>query len=94
MYFDENLVRPAFIFIPRMTLDVAKHHLVPKHSKLSEAEKGKLLEHYHIHTAVLARISRNDPAIAKLSVKEGDLIKIERDSKTSGTSVYYRVVSL
>ena len=89
----ESLVRPAYNQPYSMTLDVAKHHLVPKHSKLSDAEKTKLLEHYHIELKALARISKSDPAIAKLNLKEGDIVKIERESKTSGQSLYYRAVS-
>lgn len=89
-----SLVRPAHLSTSRMTVDVAKHHLVPKHGKLSDAEKAKLLEHYHIKLKALARISKSDPAIVKLNPKEGDIIKIERDSKTAGKSIYYRVVSI
>ena len=88
-----SLVRPAYLSNPRMNLDVTKHHLVPKHSKLSDAEKAKLLEHYHIELKSLAKISKSDPAIVKLNPKEGEIIKIERESKTAGQSIYYRAVS-
>ena len=75
-----------------MATDISKHYLVPKHTKLSDAEKGKLLDNLSISTKELPKIMKSDAAIAKLSVKEGDLIKIERESKTAGKAIYYRVV--
>ncbi len=92
----ESPVRPAHN--PKqqphtMTFDVTKHFLVPKHQKLSEAEAKKVLERYAVDLQSLPKILKDDPVIAKLSVKGGDIIKIERSSKTAGTSVYYRVVT-
>ncbi|MEM2121457.1 MAG: DNA-directed RNA polymerase subunit H [Candidatus Woesearchaeota archaeon] len=69
-----------------------KHVLVPEHIKLSEAEKKELLEKYKISLNELPRILKNDPAIAHLNVKEGDVIKIIRKSESAGESIYYRVV--
>lgn len=76
-----------------MTYDIAKHILVPKHSKLKEQEKAKLLENLHLTVKELPKISKDDPAIAKLDVKAGDVIKIERESKTAGTAFYFRAVT-
>jgi DNA-directed RNA polymerase subunit H len=75
-----------------MTFDVSKHILVPKHSKVSDSEKKKLFEKYNINGKELPRIFKEDPAIVKLSVKVGDIIKIERESQTAGVAKYYRVV--
>ncbi|MBS3116623.1 DNA-directed RNA polymerase subunit H [Candidatus Woesearchaeota archaeon] len=76
-----------------MALDTIKHRLVPKHSKVSEAEKEKLFSNYNITSRELPKIFINDPAIAKQSnFKIGDVIKIERESKTAGTTFYYRIV--
>ncbi|MGC8929260.1 MAG: DNA-directed RNA polymerase subunit H [Candidatus Woesearchaeota archaeon] len=69
-----------------------KHELVPEHIKISESEKKELLEKYKISLNELPRILKNDPAIAHLNVKEGDVIKIIRKSESAGQSVYYRVV--
>ena len=70
-----------------------KHVLVPKHEKLSAKDKKTLLEEYNVSLKQLPRISKNDPAIQHLSVAEGDIIKITRDSKTAGSAIFYRVVS-
>ena len=75
-----------------MATDISKHYLVPKHTKLSDAEKGKLLDSLSISTKELPKIMKSDAAIVKLNAKESDVIKIERESKTAGKAIYYRVV--
>jgi DNA-directed RNA polymerase subunit H len=83
------------IFLPvmlTMVFNVNKHTLVPKQSKLSEAEKKKLFETYRIDGKQLPRILLSDPAIASLSIKVGDVIEVQRESKTAGIALYYRVV--
>ena len=72
--------------------DISKHILVPEHSKISDKEKNDLLEKYHITLKELPKISKKDPAIAHLNVKEGDVIKIIRKSPTAGESIFYRGV--
>lgn len=67
--------------------------LVPKHSKLSEAEKKEMLERYSISANDLPKILAKDAAIAHLDVKEGDIIKIERNSQTAGTYFFFRRIS-
>ena len=76
----------------KMAFNINKHALVPKHSKASETEKNKVLEMYGVTIKELPKILKDDPAITDFDVKSGDLIKIERPSKTSGTAIYYRVV--
>ncbi|BBL45293.1 DNA-directed RNA polymerase subunit H [Nanobdella aerobiophila] len=73
-------------------VDISKHYLVPKHEKIDEQEKQELLRNYNIKLSDLPRIKISDPAIRKLEVKPGDVIKIIRDSPTAGESIYYRVV--
>tara|TARA_Y100000310_G_scaffold93787_2_gene91324 strand:- start:7308 stop:7550 length:243 start_codon:yes stop_codon:yes gene_type:complete len=69
-----------------------KHFLIPKHSKLSDAQKEKLLEKYKISAKELPRIFKTDAALVSLNVKPGDLIKITRNSETAGEAIFYRVV--
>lgn len=78
---------------PTMTkFEVAKHVLVPKHSKVSEKEQKELFEKYAIGLQNLPRIFRKDPAIADMDLKEGDIIKVLRKSPTAGETVFYRRV--
>lgn len=73
-------------------LKVDKHILIPKHIKLNEKEKQKLLEQYNISPKELPRIPKTDAAIASLNAKPGDVIKIIRKSPTADEAVFYRVV--
>ena len=73
--------------------DVTKHILVPKHTKLLEKEKKELLEKYGVKVNQLPQIKLDDPAIQNISLKAGDVVKIERFSLTSGKTVFYRGVS-
>ena len=76
-----------------MTFDVRTHQLVCKHTKISDTEKEALLKKYEINAHDLPKILRQDSAISHLTPKEGDIIKIERQSKTAGTTSYYRIVT-
>ncbi len=69
-----------------------QHILVPAHKKLSEKEKEELLKKYNITLKDLPKILAKDPALAELDVKEGDVVKILRKSRTAGESSYYRGV--
>ena len=69
-----------------------KHILIPKHTKLSDKQKEKVLEDYHISLKELPRMSVGDPAIQALETKPGDIIKITRNSLTAGEATFYRVV--
>ena len=72
--------------------DVSKHVLVPKHVKLNDKEKKELFEKYVADLRDLPRVYNDDPAIQKLGVKEGDVIKITRKSPTAGEALFYRRV--
>ncbi len=69
-----------------------QHVLIPKHTKLSEKEKEELFNKYNISIRELPKILTSDPAIRHLDAKENDIIKIERNSITAGSSVFYRGV--
>jgi DNA-directed RNA polymerase subunit H len=87
--------RPAHLILTKKKMTKFKpeqHILVSKHSKLGEKETKELLEKYGITKKELPRILKKDPAIKDLSVKSGDILKIERNSPTAGTSIFYRCV--
>ncbi|NQV91893.1 DNA-directed RNA polymerase subunit H [Candidatus Woesearchaeota archaeon] len=75
-----------------MTINVLQHQFVPKHSKVNDSDKDKLFALHNIEGKHLPKILINDPAISGLGIKAGDIIKIERTSRTAGTSSYYRLV--
>lgn len=74
-------------------LDVKKHVLVPKHTKLSAKEREEVLKKYNATVDDFPKIHKNDPALAGAEVKPGDMFKIERASPTAGSTVFYRVIS-
>ncbi|MBW2991306.1 DNA-directed RNA polymerase subunit H [Candidatus Woesearchaeota archaeon] len=69
-----------------------KHDLIPEHIKLSDKEAKALLKDYKVSIREIPKINVSDPAIAHLSVKEGDIVMIKRKSRTAGEIIYYRGV--
>ncbi|HIH61808.1 MAG TPA: DNA-directed RNA polymerase subunit H [Methanobacteriales archaeon] len=72
--------------------DILKHQLVPEHVILSEEEAEKVLEEMKIHAEQLPRIRTDDPVVKAIGAKEGDILKIIRESPTAGKFVTYRIV--
>ncbi len=73
-------------------MDIA-HMLVPRHSVASEAEVKEVLEKYDITVDKLPLIFLEDPALANIEARPGDVIKIERNSPvTKKVEPYYRYV--
>jgi len=74
------------------SVDITAHILVPKHSKLTVEEMNGVLVKLNISVHQLPKILKSDPAIRHIAVEVGDVIKVERESPTTGTANYYRVV--
>jgi DNA-directed RNA polymerase subunit H len=72
--------------------NILDHELVPKHIILNENERKELLEKLKITPDQLPKIFTNDAVVKAINAKEGDILKIIRNSKTAGVSIYYRVV--
>lgn len=74
-------------------IDVLLHRFVPKHVLLTKEESQNLLEKFRITVNDLPQIFEKDPVAIAIGAKEGDIIKIVRDSETTVKSVdYYRFV--
>jgi len=73
-------------------INILKHKLVPKHIILKDEEKKELLEKLKILPEQLPKIITTDPVAKALGAKEGDIIKIIRNSPTAGVAIYYRLV--
>ena len=79
--------------VTKKDINLAPNHaLVPKHEIMQIKEAEQVLEKYHCKATELPLIFFNDPAIVRLGVKPGDMIKITRKSATAGESFYYRYV--
>lgn len=68
------------------------HVLLMKHTKLSEDASTNILKKFNIDKKQLPVIFMKDSAISNLDAKPGDLIEIARNSSTTKTAKYYRVV--
>ncbi|MFX1393014.1 MAG: DNA-directed RNA polymerase subunit H [Promethearchaeota archaeon] len=77
----------------KKAIDVLRHELVPKHVLLTKKETQDLLNKYKIGIIDLPQMFEKDPVAIAIGAKEGDVVKIIRDSKTTVKSInYYRYV--
>ena len=75
-----------------MTKTKTPHIQIPEHVKLNDKEKEQILKKYNITKTNLPRILKDDPAIANLNLKKGDIVKIKRKLGTTGHTNFYRMV--
>jgi DNA-directed RNA polymerase subunit H len=73
-------------------VDVSQHELVPDHTVLDEGALEDVLEEYNIKKTDLPKIKRTDPALQDADAGIGDVVRIERNSRTTDTAVVYRLV--
>jgi len=72
-------------------VEVSQHELVPDHTVLDGEEIEAVMEEYDIKKTDLPRITSSDPALTD-EATVGDVIRIERDSRTTDRAVVYRLV--
>ena len=74
-------------------IDVLLHKFVPQHLLLTKEESQELLEKYKIEVTDLPQIFEKDPVAIAIGAKEGDIVRIVRDSHTTVRSIdYFRYV--
>ena len=74
-------------------IDVLLHDLVPQHILLTKKETQDLMDKYQITVIDLPQMFEKDPIAIAIGAKEGDIIKIIRDSRTTVKSIdYFRYV--
>jgi len=78
--------------IDRLQFNLLEHSYVPKHTILNEAETKTMLMRYNVSRLdMLPNISRFDPVAMAIGMRPGEICRIDRMSKTSVTTPYYRV---
>lgn len=82
----------VMVSIKRLQYNILKHVLVPKHVVITEEEEKKVMRRYNISSkSEFPEISRFDPVAQVIGLRPGNVVKIERPSKTAIVSEYYRV---
>ena len=80
--------------IPKLQFNLLDHEFVPPHIKLTEDEGKQIMNKYNImDKSQMPDISRFDPVALAIGLRPGEICKIERTSKTSIQSNYYRICS-
>jgi DNA-directed RNA polymerase subunit H len=73
-------------------VDVSQHDLVPEHTLLDDSERvEEVLAEYDVDRTDLPKIRRRDPALPD-GAEPGDVVRIERDSRTTDRAIVYRLV--
>ena len=89
--YDNDGIFVIIFSLDQLQFNILEHSLVPKHSKCSETEMNDIMKKYNISDVkMFPDISRYDPAAKAIGLRPGELCKIERSSKTSISSTYYR----
>lgn len=72
-------------------VDVSQHTLVPEHTVVDDEAIDDVLDEYDVDRTDLPKITEGDPALPD-AAGVGDVIRIERDSRTTDTATVYRLV--
>lgn len=78
--------------IKELQFNITKHILVPKHEIITDQQEIKsIITNYSLKTKFqLPLILKSDPVSRYYGLKNGDIVKIKRDSQTSGEYIIYR----
>ena len=76
-----------------MAFNILNHSAVPKHEILSDDEIEEIFKDVDYDISQLPKIRVNDPVSKAIGAKEGQVLKITRESETAGVFVTYRLVS-
>ena len=85
----------SLVNIKRLQFNILKHVLVPKHTILSLEEKEIFMKKYNVlDKSHIPDISYFSPVSIVLGIRPGDVIKIERNSRTAIQADFYRVCKI
>jgi DNA-directed RNA polymerase subunit H (RpoH/RPB5) len=89
---DKDNIYVNIFNIKRLQYNILNHELVPKHTILTDEEVIEMKKRYNItNDSQLPDISRFDPVGQAICIRPGQICKIERPSRSSITSFFYRI---
>ena len=90
-FWDRHGIFIILFSLERLQFNILEHQYVPKHDILTEDERTEMFKRYNIlDVKNLPDISRFDPVAQAIGMRPGEICRIERPSKTSVISNYYR----
>ena len=94
IWMNENIYI-SLISIKRLQFNILEHSLVPKHTILTKIEEEEFKKKYNIlDKSQIPTISYFDPVSLVLCIRPDNIVKIERYSRTSINSLYYRICKI
>tara|TARA_B100000963_G_scaffold356275_2_gene376081 strand:+ start:156 stop:776 length:621 start_codon:yes stop_codon:yes gene_type:complete len=94
IWMNENIYI-SLISIKRLQFNILEHSLVPKHTILTKIEEEEFKKKYNIlDKSQIPSISYFDPVSLVLCIRPDNIVKIERYSRTSINSLYYRICKI
>ena len=85
----------SLVSIKRLQFNILKHTLVPKHTILTANETELFMKKYNIlDKSQIPDISYFSPVSIVLGLRPQDVVKIERNSRTSINADFYRICKL
>ena len=75
-----------------LLINLVDHHCSPQYEVLTPTELDEFLLSYQVKKTQLDKINLNDPASKYLYLKKGQIIRIIRNSESTGSSIAYRIV--
>ena len=85
----------SLLNIKRLQFNILNHKLVPNHKVLNKEDVSLFKKKYNItHDNELPDISYFSPVSLVLGIRPGDIVEIERNSRTSITSKFYRICKI
>ena len=94
IWMNENIYI-SLLTIKRLQFNILEHSLVPKHTILNKEEEEEFRKQYNIlDNTQIPTISYFDPVSLVLGIRPDSIVKIERYSRTSINSLYYRICKI
>jgi DNA-directed RNA polymerase I, II, and III subunit RPABC1 len=85
----------SLVNIKRLQFNILKHTSVPKHTILTDDEKELFMKKYNIlDNSQIPDISYFSPVSIVIGLRPDNVVKIERASRTSITSDFYRICKI